>query len=168
MLHLSLFRKPTLGGDLIAAFAVSVSLFSLLTYLVLYLQNELGLSVLGTACRTEHPGHRACGDRACGDRACGDRAWRPRHQAVREAPTHDSTRRLAAASAGWSPLAVRRGEEVKVSPSIADGALQDGAVPILVGCDVGHVGVELVVTAGNEGHKLQCGYRESVLTVTAS
>jgi predicted MFS family arabinose efflux permease len=44
MLDLSLFRKPTFTGGLIAAFAISASLFSLLTYLVLYLQNQLGYS----------------------------------------------------------------------------------------------------------------------------
>ena len=39
MFDLALLRKPTFIGGLIAAFAISASLFSLLTYLVLYLQN---------------------------------------------------------------------------------------------------------------------------------
>jgi hypothetical protein len=51
MLDLSLFRKPTFTGGLIAAFAISASLFSLLTYLVLYLQNLLGLSAVATGVR---------------------------------------------------------------------------------------------------------------------
>jgi EmrB/QacA subfamily drug resistance transporter len=51
MLDLSLFRKPTFIGGLIAAFAISASLFSLLTYLVLYLQNQLGLSPVATGVR---------------------------------------------------------------------------------------------------------------------
>ena len=52
MLDLSLFRVPTFVGGLIAAFAISASLFSLLTYVVLYLQDELGFSALGTGLRT--------------------------------------------------------------------------------------------------------------------
>jgi EmrB/QacA subfamily drug resistance transporter len=52
MLDLSLFRKPAFTGGLIAAFAISASLFSLLTYVVLYLQNQLGFSALGTGLRT--------------------------------------------------------------------------------------------------------------------
>jgi EmrB/QacA subfamily drug resistance transporter len=51
MLDLSLFRKPTFIGGLVAAFAISASLFSLLTYLVLYLQNQLGLSAVATGLR---------------------------------------------------------------------------------------------------------------------
>jgi EmrB/QacA subfamily drug resistance transporter len=51
MLDLSLFRKPTFIGGLIAAFAISASLFSLLTYLVLYLQNQFGYSALQTGLR---------------------------------------------------------------------------------------------------------------------
>ena len=42
MLDLKLLRVPTFNGGLIAAFAISASLFSLLTYVVLYLQNVLG------------------------------------------------------------------------------------------------------------------------------
>jgi hypothetical protein len=51
MLDLALFRKPTFTGGLIAAFAISASLFSLLTYLVLYLQNQLGYSALQSGLR---------------------------------------------------------------------------------------------------------------------
>lgn len=52
MLDLSLFRKPTFTGGLIAAFGISASLFSLLTYIVIYLQNQLGYSALETGLRT--------------------------------------------------------------------------------------------------------------------
>jgi EmrB/QacA subfamily drug resistance transporter len=48
MLDLSLLRVPTFDGGLIAAWAISASLFSLLTYLVLYLQNVLGHSAFQT------------------------------------------------------------------------------------------------------------------------
>jgi EmrB/QacA subfamily drug resistance transporter len=51
MLDLTLFRVPTFTGGLIAAFAISASVFSLLTYIILYLQNELGLSALATGMR---------------------------------------------------------------------------------------------------------------------
>jgi EmrB/QacA subfamily drug resistance transporter len=51
MFDLSLFRKPTFAGGSIAAFAVSASLFALLLYLVLYLQDILGISALGTGVR---------------------------------------------------------------------------------------------------------------------
>ncbi len=51
MLDLSLLRKPTFSGGLIAAFAISAGLFSLLTYLVLYLQNVLGFSAIQTGTR---------------------------------------------------------------------------------------------------------------------
>jgi EmrB/QacA subfamily drug resistance transporter len=51
MLDFSLLRKPTFTGGLVAAFAISASLFSLLTYLVLYLQNVLRLSAVGTGVR---------------------------------------------------------------------------------------------------------------------
>jgi EmrB/QacA subfamily drug resistance transporter len=51
MFDLSLFRKPTFGGGLIAAFAVNGSLFSLLTYLILYFQQSLGLSAAQTGVR---------------------------------------------------------------------------------------------------------------------
>jgi EmrB/QacA subfamily drug resistance transporter len=51
MLDLGLLRKPTFTGGLIAAFGVSVSIFSLLTYLVIYVQNVLGYSAVATGVR---------------------------------------------------------------------------------------------------------------------
>lgn len=51
MLDLSLFRVPTFTGGLIAAFGLSASLFSVLTYIILYLQDDLGFSALGTGLR---------------------------------------------------------------------------------------------------------------------
>lgn len=51
MLDLALLRKPTFVGGLIAAFGVSASIFSLLAYLVIYLQNVLGYSAVGTGVR---------------------------------------------------------------------------------------------------------------------
>ncbi len=51
MLDLSLFRVPTFDGGLIAAFAMNASLFAMLLYLVLYLQDDLGYSALGTGTR---------------------------------------------------------------------------------------------------------------------
>ena len=51
MLDLHLLRVPTFNGGLIAAWAISASLFSLLTYLVLYLQNVLGSSAIETGVR---------------------------------------------------------------------------------------------------------------------
>jgi predicted MFS family arabinose efflux permease len=51
MLDLKLLRVPTFNGGLIAAFALSASVFSLLTYLVLYLQNVLGSSAIDTGLR---------------------------------------------------------------------------------------------------------------------
>jgi EmrB/QacA subfamily drug resistance transporter len=51
MLDLHLLRVPTFNGGLIAAWAISASLFSLLTYVVLYLQNVLGSSALDTGVR---------------------------------------------------------------------------------------------------------------------
>jgi EmrB/QacA subfamily drug resistance transporter len=51
MLDLRLLRVPTFNGGLIAAWAISAGLFSLLTYLVLYLQNILGSSALDTGLR---------------------------------------------------------------------------------------------------------------------
>src|SRR5579859_583033 len=51
MLDLKLLRVPTFGGGLAAAFAISASLFSLLTYLVIYVQNILGLSPVATGVR---------------------------------------------------------------------------------------------------------------------
>jgi predicted MFS family arabinose efflux permease len=51
MFDLSLFRLPTFSGGSIAAFALSASIFSMLLYLVLYLQDILGYSALGTGVR---------------------------------------------------------------------------------------------------------------------
>jgi len=51
MFDLGLLRKPTFTGGLIAAFSVSASVFSLLTYLVIYVQNELGYSAVGAGVR---------------------------------------------------------------------------------------------------------------------
>jgi EmrB/QacA subfamily drug resistance transporter len=51
MFDLSLFRLPTFSGGAIAAFGLSASIFSLLLYLVLYLQDILGYSALGTGLR---------------------------------------------------------------------------------------------------------------------
>jgi predicted MFS family arabinose efflux permease len=51
MFDLSLFRRPTFTGGAIAAFGLSASIFSMLLYLVLYLQDTLGFSPLGTGVR---------------------------------------------------------------------------------------------------------------------
>ncbi|HEX2902440.1 MAG TPA: MFS transporter [Jatrophihabitans sp.] len=51
MFDLSLFRKPTFTGGSVAAFGLSASIFSLILYIVLYLQDVLGYSALGTGLR---------------------------------------------------------------------------------------------------------------------
>ena len=51
MFDLGLFRMPTFSGGLIAAFGISASIFSLLLYLVLYIQDLLGYSPLQTGIR---------------------------------------------------------------------------------------------------------------------
>ena len=51
MFDLNLFRLPTFTGGLVAAFGLSASIFSMLLYLVLYLQDILGYSALGTGVR---------------------------------------------------------------------------------------------------------------------
>ncbi|MDQ6839912.1 MAG: MFS transporter [Actinomycetota bacterium] len=51
MFDLSLFRKPTFAGGSIAAFGLSASLFALLLYIVLFLQDVRGYSALGTGLR---------------------------------------------------------------------------------------------------------------------
>ena len=51
MFDLGLFRLPTFSGGLIAAFGISASIFSMLLYLVLYLQDTLHYSPLGTGTR---------------------------------------------------------------------------------------------------------------------
>src|SRR5580693_2582224 len=51
LFDLSLFRIPTFSGGLAAAFAMNGSLYALLLYLVLYLQDDLGYSALATGIR---------------------------------------------------------------------------------------------------------------------
>ncbi len=51
MFDLRLFRVPAFDGGLVASFAVSASLYSLLLYLVLYLQDALGYSALQAGVR---------------------------------------------------------------------------------------------------------------------
>lgn len=51
MFDLSLFRKPTFTGGSIAAFGVSASIFAVLLYLVLYVQDILGYDALQTGVR---------------------------------------------------------------------------------------------------------------------
>ncbi len=51
MFDLTLLRKPTFDGGLFAAFGLSASLFSMFTYLVLYMQSVLGLSAVATGTR---------------------------------------------------------------------------------------------------------------------
>ncbi|MEV6482500.1 MFS transporter [Streptomyces sp. NPDC051576] len=51
MLDLSLLRIPTFTGGLVAGFAISASIFSLTTYLTLYMQGVLGYSAIATGVR---------------------------------------------------------------------------------------------------------------------
>jgi EmrB/QacA subfamily drug resistance transporter len=51
MFELALFRKPAFDGGCIAAFGVSASIFAMLLYLTLYLQDVLGFSALQTGVR---------------------------------------------------------------------------------------------------------------------
>ncbi len=51
MFDLRLTRLPTFDGGLVAAWAISASLFSLLTYLVLWIQDVLGLSAVASGLR---------------------------------------------------------------------------------------------------------------------
>lgn len=51
MLDLGLFRKPTFVGGLVAAFGMNGSLFAIMLYLVLYLQDQLGYTALETGLR---------------------------------------------------------------------------------------------------------------------
>ena len=51
MFDLSLFRLPTFTGGAVAAFGMSASIFALLLYLVLYIQDILGYDALGTGLR---------------------------------------------------------------------------------------------------------------------
>jgi EmrB/QacA subfamily drug resistance transporter len=51
MFDMNLFRLPTFSGGAVAAFGLSASIFSMLLYLVLYLQDILGYSPLATGVR---------------------------------------------------------------------------------------------------------------------
>jgi EmrB/QacA subfamily drug resistance transporter len=51
MFDLKLFMLPTFSGGSVAAFGLSASIFSMLLYIVLYLQDILGYSPLGTGVR---------------------------------------------------------------------------------------------------------------------
>ncbi len=51
MFEMALFRLPTFSGGSVAAFGLSASIFSMLLYLVLYLQDILGYSALATGLR---------------------------------------------------------------------------------------------------------------------
>jgi predicted MFS family arabinose efflux permease len=51
MLDLTLLRKPTFAGASIVAFAMSASLFAMFLYIVLYIQNVLGLTPLEAGVR---------------------------------------------------------------------------------------------------------------------
>jgi EmrB/QacA subfamily drug resistance transporter len=51
MFELGLFRRPAFSGGLVAAFGLSASVFAMLLYLVLYLQDVLGYSALGAGLR---------------------------------------------------------------------------------------------------------------------
>jgi EmrB/QacA subfamily drug resistance transporter len=51
MFELSLFRLPTFSGGAIAAFGISASIFAMLLYITLYLQDLLGLSALQAGVR---------------------------------------------------------------------------------------------------------------------
>ncbi len=51
MFDLSLFRLPTFTGGSVAAFGLSASIFALLLYLVLYIQDVLGFNALETGVR---------------------------------------------------------------------------------------------------------------------
>lgn len=51
MFDMSLFRLPTFTGGAVAAFGLSASIFALLLYLVLYIQNVLGFDALATGVR---------------------------------------------------------------------------------------------------------------------
>jgi predicted MFS family arabinose efflux permease len=51
MFDLSLFRKPAFTGVSVATFGIGGGMFALLTYLTLYLQNDLGLTPLQSGLR---------------------------------------------------------------------------------------------------------------------
>src|SRR4029077_4227403 len=52
MFDMKLFKLPTFSGGAVAAFGLSASIFSMLLYLVLYLQDILGYSSLATRGRS--------------------------------------------------------------------------------------------------------------------
>jgi EmrB/QacA subfamily drug resistance transporter len=52
MLDLKLFRKPTFNGGLIAAFGLNASIYSLFTFVVLYLQQQLHYSAVQAGLRS--------------------------------------------------------------------------------------------------------------------
>ena len=51
MFDMKLFKLPTFSGGSVAAFGLSASIFSMLLYLVLYVQDILGYSPLATGAR---------------------------------------------------------------------------------------------------------------------
>jgi hypothetical protein len=51
MFDLSLFRLPAFGGVSAAEFGLSASIFAIILFIVLYLQDVLGYSALGTGLR---------------------------------------------------------------------------------------------------------------------
>ena len=51
LLDLDLFRKPTTAGASLAIFTTAISVFAMLTFLVLYIQNALGYSAFETGLR---------------------------------------------------------------------------------------------------------------------
>jgi hypothetical protein len=51
MFDLTLFRLPTFSGGSVAAFGLSASIFAMILYLVLYMQDILGYSALATGAR---------------------------------------------------------------------------------------------------------------------
>ena len=51
MFDLALFAKPTFTGGALAAFGLSASIFAMILYLTLYLQDILGFSAMGTGLR---------------------------------------------------------------------------------------------------------------------
>jgi EmrB/QacA subfamily drug resistance transporter len=52
MLDLALFRKPTFNGGLIAAFGLNGTIYALFTFIVLYLQQQLGYSAVQAGLRS--------------------------------------------------------------------------------------------------------------------
>jgi EmrB/QacA subfamily drug resistance transporter len=51
MIDLALFRVPTFGGGSVAAFAMNGTVYALLLYIIIYLQDDLGFSALQTGLR---------------------------------------------------------------------------------------------------------------------